>query len=332
MNEATIREWFSQFGPLNEIIIDSSWGKAILVYADYESAAKAWNDPRPVFSNRFVKIWWKKSDRQPETLAGGIIDQVELEVAREAAKKAQKEHEEKKRRKEELEKKREELETQRVELLERQRVERERLMEKIKRAEEKARDKAKGVVTSASPASVPPNTSTESSTEEKKTVNGTEKTGEPAAAAGDDSARKAHLQKMLKDLQNQVIPPSEPRVLISQAKALNIPPSEYTIPPLSDTRTKSAFRGSYRGRGSIPRGARGRGGGGVSRSLDLRPKTIFVPGIVGTDHETSIREWVIMNCADATCEPSPEDSTGVIVKFKERYEAEEVPLSQKRNE
>jgi hypothetical protein len=325
MNEPVIREWFSQFGPLNQIIVDPSWGKAILVYADYDSAAKAWNDPRPVFSNRFVKIWWKKSDppQESQNLSGGIVDQVELEVAREAAKKAQREHEEKQRRKQELEKKREELERQRVELLERQRVERERLMEKIKQAEEKARDKARGVVTSASPATpiVTP-TTTESSTE-KKTVNGAEKTGETpvATASGDDNARKAHLQKMLADLQNQV--PLSYLGGLFQAKALNIPPSEYTIPPLSDTRTKSSFRGSYRGRGSTLRGGRGRGGG--SRSLDLRPKSIFVPGIVGTDRETSIREWVIMNCADATCEPSPEDTTGVIVKFKERYEAEEVP-------
>jgi RNA-binding protein 26 len=205
MNEPTIREWFSQFGSLNQIIVDPSWGKAVLVYADHDSAAKAWNDPRPVFSNRFVKIWWKKSDvpQESQNLSGGIVDQVELEIAREAAKKAQREHEEKQRRKEELEQKREELERQRVELLERQRVERERLMEKIKRAEEKARDKARGVITSASPATT---TVTESSTE-KKTINGAEKTGETPAAdavSGDDSARKAHLQKMLTDLQNQV--------------------------------------------------------------------------------------------------------------------------------
>ena len=107
MNDAAIREWFTQFGPLKQIIIDSSWGKAILVYADYDSAAKAWNDPRPVFSNRFVKIWWKKSDppQESQNLSGGIVDQVELEIAREAAKKAQREHEEKQRRKEELENK-----------------------------------------------------------------------------------------------------------------------------------------------------------------------------------------------------------------------------------
>jgi RNA-binding protein 26 len=199
MNELTIREWFSQFGPLNQVIIDPAWGKAILVYADYDSAAKAWNDPRPVFSNRFVKIWWKKTENSAseppsEKLSGAIVDQVELEIAREAAAKAQKEHEEKQRRKEELEKKREELERQRLELVEKQRVERERLLEKIKRAEEKAKEKARGVVNSAA-------VSTTKEDVEKKNVK--EASTEEVQANGHDD-RKAHLQKMLSDLQNQV--------------------------------------------------------------------------------------------------------------------------------
>lgn len=215
MNEPTIREWFSQFGPLNQILIDPAWGKAILVYKDYDSAAKAWNDPRPVFSNRFVKIWWKKTDAstsstlpattssstltagtssRDERLSGGIIDQVELEIAREAAVKAQKEHEEKQRRKEELEKKKEELERQRVELMEKQRLERERLMEKIRKAEENAKDKVRGVINSATPATTEKNL--------KEEVSG-EKVPEESPVNGDD--RKAHLQKMLSDLQNQVL-------------------------------------------------------------------------------------------------------------------------------
>jgi len=198
MNELTIREWFSQFGPLNQVIVDPAWGKAILVYADYESAAKAWNDPRPVFSNRFVKIWWKKtetstSEPPSEKLSGAIIDQVELEIAREAAAKAQKEHEEKQRRKEELEMKREELERQRLELVEKQRLERERLLEKIKRAEEKAKEKARGVVNSAAV----------STTKEDAEKNVKETSTDEVQTNGHGD-RKAHLQKMLSDLQNQV--------------------------------------------------------------------------------------------------------------------------------
>ena len=119
---------------------------------------------------------------------------------------------------------------------------------------------------------------------------------------------------------------------------MNIPPSEYSLPPLSDTHTKASLRGGYRGRGRgrgfHPRGRpRGASGGGFSRSLDLRPKSIYIPKIIGTPTETSIREYIISNYADATVETTIEDekgripedhSLGMIVKFKERYEAEEV--------
>jgi hypothetical protein len=50
----------------------------------------------------------------------------------------------------------------------------------------------------------------------------------------------------------------------------------------------------------------------------------MVPGVIGTDKETAVREWVIMNCADAECETSTDDEKGLIIKFRERYEAEEV--------
>jgi RNA-binding protein 26 len=223
-NEPTIRGWFSQFGPLNQVIIDHTWVKAILVYADYDSAAKAWNDPRPVFSNRFVKIWWKKtsyttppppnsgSSSSATGLSGEIVDQVELEIARETAKKAQREHEEKQRRKEELEKKKEELEKQRLELVELQRGAREKLMEKIRRAEEKAKEKAREIVAAASASPEQTQKNNESVTPtapaqspEKETTNGT------SVPEQEPSERKAQLQKMLTDLQNQV-PPSHPHL------------------------------------------------------------------------------------------------------------------------
>jgi len=209
------------------------------------------------------------------------------------------------------------LERQRVELVEKQRLEREKLLEKIRKAEEKAKEKFREKVNNNS-----------GTTEKQKELSTTEddgggRGGENQVNGGGDADRKAHLQKMLTDLKNQ-------------AKALNIPASEYTLPPLSDPRTKSTFRGStYRGRArALPRGGRVRGSS--SRSLDLRPKSILVPNIIGTSSETAIREWVIMNCADAIVETTVATTTtvtdvgstnvggaGIIVKFKERYEAEE---------
>lgn len=49
-----------------------------------------------------------------------------------------------------------------------------------------------------------------------------------------------------------------------------------------------------------------------------------MPDIQETDKETAIREWLVMNCPSATFEP--DNSKGLIVKFRERYEAEGVSL------
>ena len=233
-DESTIREYFSQFGPLKDVVLDPVIkGKAMLVYADHDSAYKAWNDPRPVFNNRFVKIFWKKrSDptipphitpgvrpsSHPSTYTSGVVrpssgaksegnvvdspkkrdsEQVEkdLEAARVAAAKAQKDHEEKVRKKAELEKKREELEKQKIELLERQRVEKERLLERIKRAQVAKADRGgKDSKENGSGADV------ESTAE----LNG-ERNGNDVVVDEPDE-RKLKLQKMLADLQSQVSP------------------------------------------------------------------------------------------------------------------------------
>jgi len=389
MNDHDIRSYFSQYGPLAQIHLSPPRQKALLTYRDHDSASRAWNDPSPVFNNRFVKIFWKRpdpgdADSRPGTgdagsggtggvgqggsgsgsgiaqgeLSGRVVDEVELEVAREAARKAQREHEEKVRRKEELERRKEELERKRVELMERQKGERERLLEKIRRAKEKkAQAEGKGEKQSSMEA-VEMKNKTETtagkvdvSNEDEGKVNGEDKSGEEEKISqepqkdennddsgtksetnGDaaESSRKAHLQKMLSELQNQVPTPPCPipnPCLTSQAKALNIPPSEYTLPALSSPlpRTKT-FRGGYRGRPYQERGGRGRGRGGTSsRSLDLRPRSILVPGIIGTEKETAIREWLVVNSGEAVCETLDGDTgKGMVVKFKERYEAEEV--------
>ena len=135
------------------------------------------------------------------------MDQVELEIAKEAAKKAQREHEEKQRKKEELEKKRDELERQRVELEERQKREREKLMEKIRRAEEKGNEKAKGVVTTATTTEQRQNDeAVDPPADDAPKTESTNEATELHEQNGETSERKAQLQKMLADLQNQVSP------------------------------------------------------------------------------------------------------------------------------
>jgi RNA-binding protein 26 len=187
---------------LNKVQIDRASSKAILIYANHDSAAKAWNDPRPVFNNRFVKIWWKKSD--PSEPSQEQKEQVDIKAEREKALRAQKEHEERERKKEELEKQKYELERKAVEIAEKQRIEKERLMEKIKRAQAKAKGNVNGISASGETTPVTPNSN---SPEMARTqINGNAaKNGETSKQPEDENSRKAQLKKMLNDLKDQVL-------------------------------------------------------------------------------------------------------------------------------
>jgi len=206
-NENSLRKWFSQFGDL-KIQIDRSQNRAILTFSDHDSATKAWTDPRPVFNNRFVRIWWKKSDTEVPSEAPK--DDVDIEEEKEKALKAQREYEERLRKKAELEKQKEELDRKAAQLLEKQNAEKERLMEKIRRAQEKAKAKVNGASVSASPSPATPVTNKAKSPDTTKAeVNGkpTEDGEKPSVEPEDDNSRKAQLRKMLSDLKNQVSPP-----------------------------------------------------------------------------------------------------------------------------
>jgi len=293
-NDSAVRAWFAQFGEIKSLTFEKSTKQVVLVYHDHDSASQAWNDPRPIFENRFVRVWWKKSEGTDIPAKQQDHPAPDLELVKEQARKAQIEHEEKQKRKLELEKKREELERQRVELLEMQKRERERLLEKVRRAKEKNDVNTEGSMTTTTP------------TATGEQVNG---------HSTDTSSRKEQLQKMLTDLQNQVS--SLRQTFLTQANALNIPPSEYT---LSDNRGKPTFRGhSYRSRSFRPRAR-----GSSSRSLDLRPKAIQISNVLRTSHETDVREHLIMNYSNAITEPTHDS---LIITFKERYEAEDVSLT-----
>jgi len=98
----------------------------------------------------------------------------------------------------ELEKKKEELEKQRIELLERQRVEKERLLERIKRAQVAKTGKAgEGSKENGNSAGV------ESTVE----INGEKNRNDVVVNEPDE--RKLKLQKMLADLQSQVSLPEQ---------------------------------------------------------------------------------------------------------------------------
>ena len=68
-SEEAVREFFSEFGGIEEVTLQSYKRIAIVKYSDHASAQRAYESPKVIFDNRFVKVYWFKSDKPP-TSAG----------------------------------------------------------------------------------------------------------------------------------------------------------------------------------------------------------------------------------------------------------------------
>ncbi|OAL47644.1 hypothetical protein IQ07DRAFT_544651 [Pyrenochaeta sp. DS3sAY3a] len=60
--EDAVRAYFSQFGTVLEVTIHSPRKLAVVKFEDNETAARAYKSPKAVFDNRFVQLYWHKSD------------------------------------------------------------------------------------------------------------------------------------------------------------------------------------------------------------------------------------------------------------------------------
>jgi RNA-binding protein 26 len=282
-NEEAIRGFFSEFGAIVDINMQAYKRLAIIKYSDWNSANNAYNSPKVIFDNRFVKVYWYNSPsdlpkgRQSQSHtsgdaagnAGGHNDTparepsqpLDLEEFRRKQEAAQLLHEEKMRKKAETEAAQAELEKRREELL-------------AKQAEEKRKLMAKLAAKSGS--------STPISSAPDESMGGTGTEGEQGAAE-----KKTGTEALKAQL----------AALEAEAKSLGLDPS------LSSSYDPS-FRGRGRGRGF--RGAfppRGRGafrGRGNARppgsyNLDNRPKKIALSGVDFThaDKEEGLRSFLL---------------------------------------
>lgn len=59
---AQIHDFFSKFGTLVNVNLDEAGRKASIQYSSPSEAQKAYQSPEPVFNNRFVKVYWDKSE------------------------------------------------------------------------------------------------------------------------------------------------------------------------------------------------------------------------------------------------------------------------------
>lgn len=284
-SEDEVKGFFSEFGNIVEVSMRPYKRLAIVKYDNYESAKAAYNSPKVIFDNRFVKVYWyvdQDSLPQPPSVtkpSNGVNGatptqtptradsepQIDIEEFTRKQQEVQKAHEEKMRKKQEMEVARKELEKRQEDLLKSQAEEKRKLMERIA-----AKSGKSSVRTVGSDGATPaPSERSTSQTE----------------------ALKAQLA-----------------VLEAEAQSLGIDPS---LPDDSwSSRGRGRGRGGYRGRGTFaPRGFRGgyrgRGGapfarGGGAYNLDNRPKKVGLAGVDFTDPEKdeSLRQYLLVSFSD----------------------------------
>lgn len=319
-NEQSVRDFFSEFGTIESVELQTYKRLAIIKFEDYDSAKRAYDSPKVIFDNRFVKVYWYKPDRLPrERHQNGFgkgdgngdvemqeeekIDPVEFAKRQEEAQRA---HEEKTRKMKEAEAQRQELEQK----MKAQAEERSKLLAKLaakERAKSGTPDQAAGTQNGA--------------------ANGT---GESGTTSQTD-ALKAKLAELEREAESMGINPNEEQWQGFAPRG----------------------RGGYRGRGAyMPRGAwrGGRGGfvarGGAVKRLDNRPRTLavvfpnneemssqkdealrqyllFVSRLASqhsTEHDTDNSQFDLMESAQVSPHPSRPDAA--MLAFSERYQAE----------
>jgi len=279
-DETHVKEFFSEFGSIVDITMQPYKRLAIVKFDDYQGAKAAYDSPKVIFDNRFVKVYWYVSPDslpQPPARANGSakienkatpvparraseaeIDPVEFAKKQEEVQKA---HEEKIKKKREVDAARSELDKR----LESQAEEKRMLMEKIARMTAKKNGRSDVV-----------------------SEDGTLVTSD---TAGDTASEAEKLYAKLK----------------AEASSLGIDTTLTDTEPWAG-RGRGRGRGGYRGRATafVPRGSRGgyRGRGGAPFAgassvykIDNRPRKIALKGIDFTtsDKEEPLREHLFVS-------------------------------------
>lgn len=290
-DEQSVRDFFGEFGNIEEVNMQPYKRLAVVKYEDYDSAKAAYDSPKVIFDNRFVKVYWYKANalqkpphgRAPAPYRKATDGQEEEprvdpeELARKQAE-AQRRHEEQKKMVEDARKQKEEIEA-RVKKIEAERKEMNAMLAK----------KAGKPVPSEEPVK--------------------------ANEGAEVSEQQKNLRETLAKLE-------------AEAKSLGIDPNAPANTSYP-SRGRGGYRGWGRGRGlSAPyRGgwpARGGRGGNVLR-LDNRPKAITVSFKDGgyEDHDEALRQWLLFNAGESTTlNKHPSKQNAALVEFDQRFQAE----------
>ena len=296
-DEQTVRDFFSEFGNVEEVMMHSEKMLAIVKYDTYDAAETAYDSPKVVFDNRFVKVYWYRPEKM-EHLSNGHsaargfqwkTDDVEMQEDEKIdpvqfakqQEEAQRKHDEAKMQREEAEKQKQDLDAK----LKAMDAERKKMAELLARKTGK---------TTSTPAH------------------------SPQANGSEENERTKALKAQLAKLE-------------AEAKSLGINPDAPTNGFNGSTtyRGRGGYRGRARGRGFYQGhrgGWAGAGGrGGAVMRLDNRPKTVAVTFADGDyqTHDEALRQFLLFNSLEsATIAKHPERDDTALVTFSQRYEGE----------
>ncbi|KAI0206382.1 hypothetical protein F4808DRAFT_117589 [Astrocystis sublimbata] len=279
-SEDKVREYFSQFGGIEEVSMQKQNHLAVIKFDSWEAANAAWSSPKVIFDNRFVKVYWHREEDSGEATPNGkqltpnetatahkptIEPEIDMESFHRRQLEAQKVYDAKL-------KKRQEVELERQELEGRQKRLREQYIEAKRQLQTKLREN--GIEDDS--------LSSEISTSNDSSVM------KPGAGTAALKAQLAALEQ--------------------EANQLGLDPDDTNDDAMSWIPGGRGRGRGFRGRGGYaPRGIRGtygyRGRGGTVEarhaayaafSLDNRPKTVVLSGVDFTlrENDEALRQYL----------------------------------------
>lgn len=304
LDEETVREFFSEFGEILEIVVHSDRKLAIVKYETKTGAKAAYESPKVVFDNRFVKVYWYNSEKFEQQhsgtpaaksiKSGDVNMQVNVQIDHAGLarrqEEAQRKHDEARRQRDETEKQKATLD-QKLKAMEAERKEMADLL---------VRKSSKG----ASPALA---------------QNGGQEESEQT------SGLRAQLAKLEAEAKELGIDPDAPET------------NGYDNFGGTPHRGRGGFRGRGRGRGrGFYQPYRGGWGGSPARCagvmrLDNRPKTIAVSFTNDSSYDANdeaLRQFLLFNSMEATAiAKHPDKDDTALITFEQRFEGENFMLA-----
>ena len=316
LEEPQIRKFFSQYGKVEEITIQPHKYLALVKFDVYAAARRAYESPKVVFDNRFVKVYWYKPElgeketsktTPPQSFKNGNGDSdamdIDLETFARQQEAAQRAFEERMAKIQANQEAYQKLQEQQRQLQARHQTEKKELLARIAAAEAR-RSGSRGRDGGGTP---------ESNTE----------------LSDLKSLEKERVQKALRE---------QLALLEAEAKSLGIDPDAPPTPPHHPSHISPSYtrgRGGYRWGHAYYRGGYGEShqafrqhkSGSVLR-LDNRPKRVAISllndDVFDAAKDEALRQYLFSIGEFEGIEHDPDHPEGqtMIVTYAERYQAE----------